>query len=129
MRPREVMRVKNEVTKTTKYLRYIINDEQKRIIAQSMAESLKAISQLEANLKSVSTQLRAEIARHRATLLENSEKYRSGFEMKNVECRIEKDFNAGIVSVFRTDTFEAIESRPMEDSDRQAKLPIEKDKD
>ncbi len=114
-----------ETTKTTKFLRCIVTEEQKRQLAGQMAESLQAISQLEANLKSVSTQLKAEISKHEASLLEASEKYRSGFEMKNVECKIEKFFRIGTVATYRMDTGECIEDRPMEGEELQRSLSLQ----
>lgn len=111
-----------ERTKTTKYLITTLTEEDKKKIASTMADSFQAISQLEANLKSTSTQLKAKITEHQARLIEASDKYRSGFEMRNIECWIEKDFRVGRVYITRIDTGEIIEERAMDGEERQRSL-------
>ena len=47
---------------------------------------------------------------------------RSGREYREVECRLEPDFKAGIMQIVRVDTGEFVRSRPLRTDERQPPL-------
>jgi hypothetical protein len=53
-----------------------------------------------------------------------AEKIRTGSEVRLVECRLEKDFLANAVRIYRLDTGELVEERPMTQEERQLHLNI-----
>jgi hypothetical protein len=55
-----------------------------------------------------------------------SKKLKDGQEMRSVECRLEYDHTREVVFIFRADTDEKIEERPMTEEERQVELFQEK---
>lgn len=46
-------------------------------------------------------------------------------EYRDIRCELSADLQAGTVTTIRTDTGEAMETRPMSESERQQSLPME----
>src|SRR3972149_2012704 len=95
------------------YLKYIFTLEEKRGLADKLALAVMNRDEEEAALKSAQTQIKSKIALHEAGLVSFAEKLRSGFEMRNIECRLDKDFEHGIITITRLDTGEIVSDRPM----------------
>lgn len=112
-----------------KYLKYDFTEEEIKDLGKNLAKVFADHSEAEARLKSVSTQIKAEIATIEGTMTSLSEKIRSGHEYRDIECRKEFNYTLGKVSVFRNDTDEVIEERAMTGEERQANLDLkEKEK-
>jgi hypothetical protein len=112
---------------TKEYLKCILTELEKKELADRMAMAVSEIINLEASLKSATTQFKSDIAKHEAELSGASEKYRSGFEMRNVECRIEKDYRLGQITITRLDTNQTLRQRAMTGEERQQELPLKKE--
>ena len=112
--------MKEEIIK--EYLKCLLTDQEMKKEAESMANCFSKLSELEATLKSAKKQIESDMARVEAELGSSVEKYRSGFEMCNVDCRIDKDFQTNTARVIRLDTFEIIRERAMSSEERQQSL-------
>jgi hypothetical protein len=104
------------------FLKCPLTDAEMKKEAEKMAYSLSKRAELEADLKSFKKQLESEIAKVDAELTSAVTKYQSGFEMRNVECRVDKDFETNTVQVIHLDTLEMIRERAMTGEERQATL-------
>jgi Trp operon repressor len=114
-----------ERQKTTEYLKCILTEEEKKGLADRMARAVSEIKDAEGTLKSASTQLKADIAKHTAELDQAAEQFRNGYVFRHIDCTVEKNYQNGSWSIFRMDTFEIIKERPLEAGERQRTLPLE----
>lgn len=108
--------------KTTEFLKCILTEEEKRERAEKMALLVSQINDSEAQLKSVQTQIKSEIAKCEADMATCSEQYRSGYEMRRVECEEEHDFIERTVTLIRQDTGEIVKTRVMTPEERQEEM-------
>ncbi|OLS13267.1 MAG: hypothetical protein RBG13Loki_3111 [Promethearchaeota archaeon CR_4] len=106
------------------YLKCILTTEEKRQVADKLAIAVMGKDEAEAELKSVQTQIKSKIAAIDAELIASAEKLRSGFEMRNVECRETRDFDLDNFSVVRLDTGELIVDRSLTMEEKQQNLPV-----
>ncbi len=115
-----------ENEKTKEYLKCPLTEAELRAQAEKMAQNLSQIAQYEADLKSIKKQIESDIARCQADLGSAVEKFRSGFEMRNVDCEVQKDFQTNTVRTYRLDTGEMIRERALTAEERQLMLDLEK---
>ncbi len=108
-----------------KYLKYTFTEDEIKELGRSLAKVFSDHSEAEGRLKSVSIQVKAEITALEGTMTMMSEKIRSGYEHRNIECKKEFDYKAGYVIVTRLDTGEVIEERPMDAEETQRKLELQ----
>jgi hypothetical protein len=111
----------------TESLKCILTDEEKQNLGTVMAEAVARINEAEAELKSFQTQIKSRIAADESTMVTCSEKIRTGYEFRRVECREEKDYDNEKVRYIRLDTYDTYRIRDMEASERQKDLPLEKE--
>lgn len=107
---------------TREFLKYVFIESEKKELAEKMALRISQITEAEGNLKSASTQIKSEIAKLEAELIQAAEKFRSGFEMRKIDCRIERDYRIGCVWIWRMDTGELVRERAMSAEERQKNL-------
>jgi len=107
------------------YLKCLLTEAEMKKEAEKMAYCFSQLSELEATLKSAKKRIESDIARVEAELSLSVEKYRSGFEMKNIDCRVDKDFQTNTVRVIRLDTFETIRERAMTADERQMEMDLQ----
>ncbi len=108
-----------------KYLKYNFTEDEIKELGRSLAKVFSDHSEAEARLKSVSTQVKAEITALEGTMTMISEKIRSGYEHRNIECKKEFDYKLGTVTITRLDTAEVVEERPMDAEETQRKLELQ----
>ena len=115
-----------EEERTKEYLKHILTEVELKAQAEKMAQCLSQISRYEADLKSIKKQIESDIAREQAELASAVEKYRSGFEMRNIECLVSNKFETNTVTVTRLDTGEIIRERALTGEERQLMLDLQK---
>jgi len=106
----------------------LLTDKELQDKGAELADAIDEAERLEAELKEVKQQFTGKIdgAEGRAAGLSSTIRAKS--EYRTVKCQRIYMFDEGIVSEFRTDTFEKIGERLMTDSDRQQYLPLEERK-
>jgi len=114
---------------TKEYLKCILTPDEMKMEAEKMANGFSKLSELEGTLKSAKKQIESDIAKVEAEVSLAVEKYRSGFEMRNVECLVIKTFELNTVYIKRLDTGEIIRERPMSLEERQGMLDLKEKED
>ena len=110
-------------------LKCILTDDEKQKLGSDMAEAVARIAEAEADLKSFQTQIKAKVAADEAIVMTCSEKIRSGYEFRRIECEEFKDFESNKILISRLDTHEIIKERPMEPEERQKDLPLDNEEE
>jgi len=107
----------------TKPVKHFFTPEEKEEIAVEMSSTSRRQDELEREKKAVMSSYKDKIDN---VILENriaAQKYHDGYEYRNVECEVVRDYKREEVHYVRTDTGETIESRKMEPAERQMQLP------
>ncbi len=123
--------IKHTSTKETYFdsLKCILTDNEKQELGSQMAEAVGRLIEHEKALKSVTTSIKSDIAKEEAIISGCSQKIRSGYDYRRVECEKEKDYEHGMVICRRLDTLDVIKSREMEAEERQKNLQFEEDEE
>lgn len=110
---------KLDTSKTTRWLKYDFNEEEKRRLGADLSEAKLAEDDAKKKKASVAAQIGAEIKAADMRTCSLAEKLRSGYEYRDIPCEIEKDYNKGIVRIVRIDFGEIVEERKITDADSQ----------
>jgi hypothetical protein len=108
--------------KRTIYLKCNFTEEERNTMARQVTELISKKAEAEGKLKSVSTQIKSEIAGIDAEMAKVSEMVRSGYEYRNVDCEVRSDYVAARVVIIRLDSGEIVEDRPMRMEETQREL-------
>lgn len=116
----------NEEVLIKEYLKCQLTEKEKTELSAQIAKAISDRASAEAKLKEVSAAIKAQIAQLDAEISEKALKINNGYEYRNVECRMDKDYRLGSVTITRLDTGEVIRERPMTGEERQLELPSQK---
>lgn len=116
----------NEEVLIKEYLKCQLTEKEKTELSAQIAKAISDRASAEAKLKEVSTAIKAQIAQFDAEISEKALQINNGYEYRNVECRMDKDYRLGTVTITRLDTGEVIRERPMTGEERQLELPSQK---
>ena len=105
------------------YLKCHLTEKEKTELSAKIAKAISDRASAEAKLKEVSASIKAQIAQLDAEISEKALQINNGYEYRNVECRMDKDYRLGSVTITRLDTGEVIRERPMTAEERQMELP------
>jgi len=111
--------------KCARYLRYNFTEWESKEIAAELAQAVLDKKGAEAELKNFKTEVTNHITIAEGKIEANSEYIRSGYKMKNVDCEIRLDYDAGMVTVVRMDTGEEIETRLMAEDECQIPMDLQ----
>jgi len=106
----------------TKPVKHYFTPEEKEEIAVEMSSTSRRQDELEREKKAVMSSYKDKIDN---VILENriaAQKYHDGYEYRNVECEVVRDYEMEEVRYVRTDTGEVVEARRMEKSELQMRL-------
>ena len=102
--------------------KYEFKDFELKAIAKNMANAVSDIETLTDRLKSVKSQIKAEIDEATAVMNSCAKKLQTGYEMRDLDCEVVYDFKGGQVLYISEETGETVKSRKMTDEDRQQEL-------
>ncbi len=105
------------------YLKCQLTEKEKTELSAKIAKAISDRAGAEAKIKEVTASIKAQIAQLDAEISEKALQINNGYEYRNVECRMDKDYRLGSVTITRLDTGEAIRERPMTAEERQMELP------
>ena len=122
--------VKNSVPKSSmvsrekdrKYLKYKFSVEEKRAASEELARSINEKEAAESELKSIKSQFDSRKKMAEEAISKYAQQISTGYEYRQVDVEIIKDFTLGTVTVWRMDTDEIVETRRMTGADRQMKI-------
>ena len=113
----------SEETLIKEYLKCLLTEKEKTELSAKIAKAISDRASAEAKLKEVGASIKAQIAQLDAEISEKALQINNGYEYRNVECRMDKDYRLGSVTITRLDTGEVIRERPMTAEERQLELP------
>lgn len=112
-----------------KMLRCDLTEEEKRELAEQMAEDQAKLKSLEDEKKAVASDYKSRIEQVQGSININSSTYLQGWEMRETSCSEVMDYTKAEVSIVRLDTGEVIKRRGMTQDELTLSLPIEEDKE
>jgi hypothetical protein len=101
---------------------YKFNEQEKREIAQELANAIADVRQSEDKLKAAQTQIKAEIETKNGVINLKAENLRSGMEIRSIDCEVVYAYADDVVRWVRCDTGEVAHERKMRPEDRQHKI-------
>jgi hypothetical protein len=107
-----------------KEVKHPFNPQEAGELAQEMAQAVARLEELEDEFGEVKAAFKEKMAKARKTVKSCAVKIRQGFEMRLVECRMEKEFATNAVRLYRLDTGELVEERAMTVEERQRSLQV-----
>lgn len=111
-----------KIRKTTEFLRYHFSEEEKKQLAQTMAQNVIKVRDLEEEKKAVTSQFASQINEAVATSNSATQKLESGFEMRTVDCEELFHYDEMRVFTIRLDTGEQIKGRDMTNEELQQEM-------
>lgn len=112
--------MKNKIEE--RLVRYEFSEEEKLEIGQRLAGAVAAVARLEDQKKSFMSQIKSEIDSKSLQVNADSERLRSGYEMRYVECEVVNAYIDRMVRWIRLDTGETAFERPMKSNEMQMKV-------
>lgn len=108
--------------KVFRELRVKLTDAEWSVAAIQMAAEQQKIQEIEAEKAEINTTFKARLQGHAQKLSELGLKVRSREEARSVECQERYDLQRLTAELYRLDTGELVESRPMSAHERQEAL-------
>jgi hypothetical protein len=108
--------------KDRKFLKYKFSKEELRFISEELARAVNEKDDVESELKSIKSQFDSRKKLAEEAITKFAKQISSGYEYRNVDVEIVKDFTVGTVTTWRLDTDEIVETRRMTGSDRQMRI-------
>lgn len=106
-------------------LKCVLTEEEKRLLADNLADKQAELENLENEKKAVSKDYSSRIELTQATISTASNTYRQGWEVREVECSEIMDHERGEVRWVRLDTMEIYKRRKMTQDELQYALPLD----
>ena len=91
-------------------------------IAEHLAIKTQELESLEDERKAVASSYKERIETCQMQMRRAARQYKDGFEMRDLECMVTRDYDTGTVSYVRTDNGECALIRPMTAGERQMRL-------
>lgn len=111
------------VTKETMYLKYEFNDQEKLLMANTLASNHNAIDDIDAEEAVFKSQIKERRSGLAQSIQSLSRNISMGFEMRNIPCAVQYDTpNINEITYVRLDTGDIAKTRPMSESERQQEL-------
>jgi len=107
---------------TKEFCKYVFSDDEKKEIASDMAQKISDLERLESEKKSFTKRIGGDIDIASGQARQGAEKLNSGYEMRHIECEVERDYDLKVVRYIRTDTGETVKEKRMTSDDLQQEL-------
>jgi len=114
------MRIKKEKL----VLPCILTDAEKLEFSRSLTLHISDKKKCEDNLKSMASQIKAEIQAHEGNINSYAEKISTGREYREIFCEIVYDFSNRTKSWVRTDTGEVVKAGTISEEELQENIPL-----
>lgn len=102
--------------------RYVFSVTERQDLANEMAEATVAKEALLDHRKTILAQVNHDLAMKEATLKSCAQKLTAGYEMRTIECRVERDYEDKMIRFYRLDTGEFVREKPMTTEELQRRL-------
>jgi hypothetical protein len=108
----------------TEFLKCRLTRAEKLQLSEEMSQAVVEKNTAEEELQTVKADFKSRITRAETTIADCARKINSGYEMRNVECEVIKDYRTNSVEYMRLDTYEIFRSRAMKQEERQRSLEL-----
>ena len=112
----------DKVEYSNEWCKYEFTTEEKRDIAETLAIKTKDLEKAEDEKKSVMSAFKEKIDKIALDVKSSARKYTDGYEMRDIECVVERDFASGEVRYIRTDNGVVARTSKMTMAERQMKV-------
>jgi len=112
----------SKVEYSNEWCKYEFTTEEKRDIAETLAIKTKDLEKAEDEKKSVMSAFKEKIDKISLDVKSSARKYTDGYEMRDIECVVERDFVSGEVRYIRTDNGVVARTSKMTMAERQMKI-------
>ena len=102
--------------------KYVFTDEEMREIAGKLAAATQELEDLENEKKAVASSYKERIDHAQLKARRESRRYRDGYEIRNIECRVLRNYDDGTINYVRTDNGESVLIRPMTAAEKQMRI-------
>lgn len=113
-----------EVVKIKETLRCQLTAPEKAGLSETMTQAIMEKEDSEESLKAVKAQFKSDIAAQDATIKACAQKLNAGFEMRQVDCHLIRDYRDNTIRVIRLDTMAQVSERTMTMDERQRGLDL-----
>ncbi|MFH1953144.1 MAG: hypothetical protein ABIL06_16190 [Pseudomonadota bacterium] len=104
------------------HLKCVLTEKEIKECGLSLALANSSVTDLDAQKKKFNDQIKADISGHEATISKMASMIQNGYEYRQVECAIEKDFDSKVIRIIRLDTGEVVRETTMTADELQEKL-------
>ena len=111
-------------TTVFEYLKHRFTAEERLKLSEQLSQAVMERSAAEEELQTVKADFKSRITRAEATIADCARKINTGYEMRNVECELVKDFTTNTIRYQRLDTGEIVRERAMTSEERQRTLEL-----
>jgi len=112
-------------------LKCVLTEEEKQKISRNLARDTMALHNLELEKKSVMSSYKDKADKAQLAVNISARLINDGYDFREVDCEVVRDYGEKIIYWIRTDTGETVESREMTRSELQLRLKdveLEKEK-
>jgi phage host-nuclease inhibitor protein Gam len=118
--------MKNDVRKITRKLRCVMTGEELLEAGRQLAEATNLLTELDSEKAEIVAEFKAKISAAEAQIAVLSNKLRSGYEFRDVACKVAYGVpEPGFKQTTRLDTGEIIESLPLTEEEKQREMVLE----
>ena len=119
-----------EIKKTTQLLRCVLTPDETIAAGKELAEATSELKELEEEKSNIVANFKARSTEKEARITVLTNRIRSGYEYRNVECQTTYDSpEEGKKQTVRSDTGEITATEPMTEEEKQRNLPLEETDD
>lgn len=107
---------------SSEWCRCEFDEEELVDIALELAQKTEELEAIESEKKAVVSSFKERAERAQSEIKSCARKYKDGYEMRNIDCEVERNFSTGIVQYIRTDTGEVARTKQMTMAERQMSI-------
>jgi hypothetical protein len=89
-----------------KWCKYEFNSDELKDIAGNLAIKTQQLQEVEAEKKAVTSAYNERIKRVQGEIIKSASLYKDRYEMRDIECIVERDFETGEIRYVRTDNYQ-----------------------
>ena len=110
---------------SNQYIKHTFGESEKKEIAIAMAQTVGDLQCAEDEKKALVSEFKSRIDKLQAEINLAAGQLRSGYEMRNVKCEVERDYKRRVVRYWRTDIDDSVmaKERTMTAEELQRDLP------
>jgi len=105
--------------------KYVFTAEEKAELAAEMAQGVAELREKEDDKKAVMSDFKSAIDTLSARTNGLAGKLNNGFEMRQIECEVVRDYPNHLIQYIRTDTGECVRTKKMSQEDLEMGLPMD----